>query len=471
MVNVVGICVALFLLAAGFVVLTEMQEIAALFNSFLTQPPALKAAWAVVVLAPIAALALAAWLSYTLMHQRRAAAALERRLGGARRDVNTLAKSQVDADTSLHHLARTDPEDSIGALQQRLSEAERFLHVQQNRNEMGGLQSRVNDIRAQQQTLQERLAPVLDKRRMIEQLFAELDTRENDINRSLAEIATGDDAVGLDTRMKNIVEFVRAGHARCDEIEHASKAIANLKEDFLALQNRIAPFVAAEGGITSRVKELRQAGDKLETTINSLQQTPEGALAERMQRFADDKKRLDDGLSHLTMQFSSLVTLRKDIDGLFANFDHTLDMLAMGSVAAGGTDVDSRIEALWNFIKQTQTHLDDIEQRMVVFGQLKARLGELQSRLVPLENNESGVVSLIEQLRDVRDRLVSKIRHIEHDDEGDLAERVRKFSETKRELEERVSGLADQFAKLASIRKDIAGLFEKLSSAVSASSN
>jgi chromosome segregation ATPase len=108
---------------------------------------------------------------------------------------------------------------------------------------------------------------------------------------------------------------------------------------------------------------------------------------------------------------------------------------------------------------------------MVVFGQLKARLGELQSRLVPLENNESGVVSLIEQLRDVRDRLVSKIRHIEHDDEGDLAERVRKFSETKRELEERVSGLADQFAKLASIRKDIAGLFEKLSSAVSASSN
>jgi chromosome segregation ATPase len=471
MVSVVGLCVALFLLAVGFVVLTQMQEIAALFGAFLAEPPALKAAWTGLVLAPLAALVLAALLSVTLVKQRRAAAALERRLGGVRQDVKELAKSQVGADASMHQLARTDPEDSIGALQQRLTEAERFVHVQQSRNEMGDLQSRIDDIRTQQQALRERLAPVLDKRRTIEQLFLELDTRQSDLDRTLAEIATGDDAVELDIRLKNLLEFVRRGHDRCDEIEHAWKTIANLKDDIVGLQNRAAPFAAADDGVTSRMRDLRETAETLEAEIKSLQQTPEGGLGECMQRLAEHKKRLDDNLSHLSSQFARLATLRKDIDGLFASFDHTLDMLATGTRAEGATDTDSGVAELSDFIKQTQLRLDDIEHQMVVFGQLRTRLGDLQSRLVPLEDRESGVASLIDQLRDLRDRLISRIRHIEHDDDGDLAERVRKFADTKRELEERVSGLADQFSRLAAIRKDIAGLFEKLSSAVTASSS
>ena len=38
-------------------------------------------------------------------------------------------------------------------------------------------------------------------------------------------------------------------------------------------------------------------------------------------------------------------------------------------------------------------------------------------------------------------------------------------------MEERVALLNDQFLKLAAIREDIAGLFQKLSSAVSASAD
>jgi hypothetical protein len=74
-------------------------------------------------------------------------------------------------------------------------------------------------------------------------------------------------------------------------------------------------------------------------------------------------------------------------------------------------------------------------------------------------------------LRDIRDRLLAKIRQIEEDDDGGLAERVAKFSETRRELEERVSSLTEQFSKLATIRRDIAGLSEKLSGAVNSSAN
>jgi ribosomal protein L29 len=74
-------------------------------------------------------------------------------------------------------------------------------------------------------------------------------------------------------------------------------------------------------------------------------------------------------------------------------------------------------------------------------------------------------------LRQIRDRLFAKIRQIDEDEDGGLAERVKKFSETKRELEERVSSLTEQFSKLATIRRDIAGLFDKLSGAVNASAN
>ena len=68
----------------------------------------------------------------------------------------------------MHHLARTDPENAIDAVQQRLGEAERAALVQQQRNEIGDLQSRVDGIRGQQQALKERLAPVLENRRAIE---------------------------------------------------------------------------------------------------------------------------------------------------------------------------------------------------------------------------------------------------------------------------------------------------------------
>jgi hypothetical protein len=44
-----------------------------------------------------------------------------------------------------------------------------------------------------------------------------------------------------------------------------------------------------------------------------------------------------------------------------------------------------------------------------------------------------------------------------------LAERVRKLTACKRELEDRISALPNRFFKMAPIRSDIAGLFDKLS--------
>lgn len=469
--NVVAVGSALFVLAVAFLLMAESRETGAVLDAVSSQSFASKIAWAIVVLVPLVVVPAAVWLSETLVRQRLAAQALEMRLDGVRQGVKTLVKSQVEAETAVHHLALTDPENALSALKHRLTEADRVTQVQDGRNAIGDLDSRVEEIRAQQQALQKRLAPVLEKRRAIEQFFAELDSRQNDIERTLAEVANGDDAVALDVSLKKMGEFVRLGHERCDEIERAAEAVAGLREEYAELQNRLAPLAAAEDGVLRRIKDLSNQRDQLAEGIRSLEQTPQGVLAERVQKFAEDRRVLDDRLAQLNTQFARLATLRNDITGLFSQFDRALDVFSDGAEAAGAADIDARVEELATFIEATQASLDEIERRAAAFAQLKSKLGELQSRLHPLQTDEGGVASLIGELREMRDRLFVKIRQIEEDDDGGLAERVKKFSETKRELEERVSSLTKQFSKLAIIRKDIASLFEKLSGAANASAN
>jgi chromosome segregation ATPase len=467
MARFVGICVVVFVLAVGLIVVNQPQDMAALFEAFRSEPLAQKLAWFLVVLIPLALIPSALWLCDALLRQRRANEALELRLGGVRLGGRELAKAQVDADASVHHLARTDPEGAIGAVGERLAEAERVTKVQESRNEIGDLQSRVDELRARQQALRERLVPVLQKRRTIEQLFTDLDSRENDIDRSLAEIVSGDDATAIEVRLNNLMEFVRRGHERCDQLEQAAKTIGSLKEDFNALRTRLEPHAAAQDGIKRRVKDLDEVQDRLAADIEALQQTPQGSLAERVQAFADDKKKLEDGVANLEMQLSRLASLRKDVEGVSANFDRALALVA----ATGADDAEARLAELAQFIKATQARLDEIERSMTAAGQLQAKLGDLQARLVPLEAGDGGVADLIAKVAAIRDRLIAKIESIDSDENGDLATRVRKISETKQELEHRVATVTEQFSKLATIRSDIAGLFDKLSNAADTSSN
>jgi chromosome segregation ATPase len=349
----------------------------------------------------------------------------------------------------------------------RLTEAERVLQVQQNRNEIGDLQARVDALRVQQQGLRERLVPVLEKRRSIEQLFAELDSREADIDRALAEIASGDDAIAIDVRLKQLMDFVGRSHERCDEIEQASKTAASLKEDFNGLRERLVPFVAAEDGIARRVRDLSEARDRLSADIDALQKTPQGGLDARVQAFAEEKIKIDDGVSNLELQFAKLANLRRDVEGVSGKFDQALERLA----GPEGGDPKDRVASVAAFVSATQIRFDEIERTMGQFGELRAKLGDLQSRMTPMEAADGGIADLVAQVKGIRDRLVAKIDNIEADEDGDLAARVKSFLKTKQELEKRVSGVTDNFSKLATIRRDIAGLFDKLSNAADTSSN
>jgi chromosome segregation ATPase len=463
MAKIVGIGVLLFILAVGFIVVTQSQDIVALFEAYRAEPLALKLAWFVAVLIPLALIPAAGWLLETLVRQRQAAGALELRLGGVRQSAREAVKSQVGLEASVHHLARTDPEDAIGAVTERLTEAERLAAVQESRNEIGDLQARVDELRAKQDILRRRLVPVLEKRRTIERLFAELDSRESDLDHALTEVASGDDATAIEARLAELKDFVGRGHERGDEIENAAKSLAGLKQDYHDLRMRLAPFTTAKDGVTRRVKDLSEARDRLAAEIEALQQTPQGSLAARVAAFADDKSRLDDGLANLEREFSKLAALRQDVEGLSRSVVRAFDLLSIPG--ADAEDANARIATVSEFIKATQTRFDGVERTMASFGELKDRLGEFQTRLGPLESRVGGIADLIAQVQGLRDRLIAKIKLLEADENGDLAARVDTFIDAKRELEQRVATVTEQFSKLATIRSDIAVLFDKLSNA------
>lgn len=467
----VGVSVVLFILAAGFVVLTQGPDTAVLIDAYRAQPMSHKAAWAVIVAVPLLMIPFAAWLWDALVRQRQSASALELRLDGVRARTKELGKAQGEIEGNIQHLTRTDPEDAIAALQRQISESERFAEIQHSRNQMANLQSRVDAVRAQQDALKQRVIPVLDTRRAIEQMFAELDGRQSDIQHALAEVASGDDGTALDIRLKNLSEFVKQSNVRCDHIEQALKTVDALGEASAELHARLVPFTSPDDGVTSRLRHLAEQHDILAANIGSLERSPEGALVDRVQVLADDRKRLDENIANLQTQFYKLSSLRSDVTTLYAGLDRALSAVTIARNGNAPADLNSRVDELSRFIAHTQDQFDEIEGRLDAFGQLRTKLDDLHLRLAPLESEEIGVAKVIADLDSIREKLIVKIRRIEGGEEGDLAARVKSFAETKRELEDRVSSLADQFTRLATIRRDIAGLFEKLSSAVAASSH
>jgi chromosome segregation ATPase len=262
---------------------------------------------------------------------------------------------------------------------------------------------------------------------------------------------------------------VAQSHERCDNIENASKSVTSLKQDYADLDARLAPFAAAADGVTRRVKDLSEARDRLAASIDSLLRTPEGPLAQRVQDFANESKKLDNGVSDLNAHFTKLAALHGNIGALAAKLESALHIIPAETNGHGASDVDTRVDEVSAFVTATQEQLEDIEDRLAVFGELKAKLGDLQSRLAPLESKDTGVVNLIRQVQELRDQLVAKIGSLQDGDGGDLAARVRTFTEAKQELEGRVSTVSEHFSQLASVRKDLAGLFDKLSSAAKGS--
>ena len=318
---VILVCSVLLIGAVGYQLFTSEYPPGALIEFLQSQPLLHKLAWVVIAAAPFALIAAALWESARLEQQRKANEVWETRFRGARKSVEELDDAQKDADRATDYLERSDPEDAMSALQRRLLEAERTTHLQQTRSEKEGLLARIDMVRQQQQALRERLGETIERRRLIEPLFIELQNSQELLEKGLAGLKADD----LNDRLQALMQSSERMKLRCGEIERLLAAFVELKGELEGLQGRLRPLDAKESGVKSVLGELHEIRDQINVTIERLDHDGEASLAQRASGFAETKQTLDQRVSSLVEQFSKLDGINKDIRGLFAKLRGEVD--------------------------------------------------------------------------------------------------------------------------------------------------
>jgi chaperonin cofactor prefoldin len=314
-------CSALLALAAGFEVYASGFAPNALMELVQSQPLLQKLAWAVIIVAPFGLIAAALWESGRLDQQRKANDIWETRFRGVRKAQDELDDAQKDLDRATDYLERSDPDDAMSALQRRLIEAERTTHLQQSRNEKEGLLARIDMARQQQQVLRERLGDTIEKRRLIEPLFIELQNSQDVLEKGLTGLRADD----LNDRLATLMQSTERMKTRCGEIEGMLAGFVRLQGELDALKARLAPLEHPGSGVKSVVDGLHTVRDQLTSTIERLDHDGDATLAERAAKFAESKQGFDERVTGLLEQFSKLNGLNKDIRALFTRLRGEVD--------------------------------------------------------------------------------------------------------------------------------------------------
>jgi chromosome segregation ATPase len=317
----VVVAIVLLALAIGYEIVSAGYSAAGLLEELQALPPLQKLGWGVIIVAPLVLLGATFWEGARHDQQRKAAAVLETRLRGVQKAVNELDDAQKASDRAANYLERSDPEEAVSSLQRRLIEAERTAHVQQSRNETQGLLTRVEQVRQQQQSLRERLGATIEKRRLIEPLFVELQSAQDDLDRKFANLKADD----LQERLQTFTQAVERMKARCGELDQSMAAFVRLKDEFNVLQSHLTPLDNRETGVRSVIDGLADVRDQINLTVERLDRDGEASLAGRTAEFTATKKALEGRVSSLIEQFSTLDQTNKEIRALFAKLRGEVD--------------------------------------------------------------------------------------------------------------------------------------------------
>jgi predicted nucleic acid-binding Zn-ribbon protein len=170
----------------------------------------------------------------------------------------------------------------------------------------------------------------------------------------------------------------------------------------------------------------------------------------------------------LRERLGETIERRRLIEPLFIELQSSQDVLEKGLAGLKADDLNDRLQTLMQSTERMKSRCDEIEGVLATFLQQKGELDALKARFAPLEDKQSGLMSVVKGLHDIRDQITSTIERLDHDGDATLAERATKFAESKQAFDERVAGLLEQFSKLDGINKDMRGLFAKLRGEVDA---
>jgi hypothetical protein len=264
---------------------------------FLSQPGPKQIAWMIVVAASLLLLWLALWQSEMLSKQRKVVKTLEHRLRGVGQNVHRLEGGQSDVELAENYLLRTDPEDAISAVDERLGRAEQVVQSQHLRNEAGDLQARMEELRERQEALKAKLGATVGKRQVIEKFFSNLSSTQHDIEATLSITETDRDGETLEERIRTLTEFVTLTTSRFEAIERSMQIVVRLKEEFDAFQSRLTPLTDSQSGVKALLHALLHGSAQLSATIDALDRDEESTLSARQEDFREQTRALRAGRS------------------------------------------------------------------------------------------------------------------------------------------------------------------------------
>ena len=321
-------CSGLLVIAAGFASLSSEYPPTIFFERILSQPLPQKIAWLAILVAAPMLIVSALWQGVKLAQQRKVTKVLEARVRGTREAIEGLDRSQRDAELAASYLTHSNPEDAIKSLQQRLTKTEQAAKLQQGRDLADHVMLRIEDFRKQQQGFSELLSEAIDKRRLIEQALAELQTSQSEIDRMLLQIEG--DGNDLQDRLQMLADSMKEAHPRFDEIERSMEMLIQLKRGLGALQARLASLEQNEhGGIRHLIKAVHEIRNQLIANVDHLEWEGELSLAQRIANIVETRQQLEERVVDLLGQFSKLDRVRKDISGLLAKLSNGINTTAV----------------------------------------------------------------------------------------------------------------------------------------------
>ncbi|OPY98426.1 hypothetical protein A5906_32930 [Bradyrhizobium sacchari] len=406
-----------------------------------------------------AGLALIGATAWRLSRQDRRLDTLRDRLKKTREDVVVAHALQNHLDATVQHLIESDPREAVSALHDKLGETEQRALLQQGRNESTDMHDQLAEIRRRQQALREMVGKVADQRRAVEPVFTEIRDRQNQLERSLHDLETDDRKNSLADRLKDIARDVSTLLTRVSAVQDTFATLNQYKEDLAKSHAELVPLRSSDAGINALIGELSLSHDRLAKSIDELETGGEAPLGSRVETLSKDKIEIEQRLARIDDSANILKAIRLDFEELGQRRAQLERAIAEVETDGDGRSLTDRQNALNDFVLQSRQRLGALQETLATLNAFKIELSKSQADLVPLKAPVFGIEAMITEVSTTRDLVAKTLGEIEANAGVTLASRVDALTKSKREVEDRLARVFENFNALDALRKDIGGIF------------
>jgi hypothetical protein len=463
-----GVAMWLFFLVAWVVLLAAIAflapqafgyDITHLPAAFAGLPMPQRIAVSAILAVGLALIGASAW---RLSRQDRRLDTLRDRLKKTREDVVVAHALQNHLDTTVQHLIESDPREAVSALHDKLGETEQRALLQQGHNQSTDMHDQLAEIRHRQQGLREMVGKVADQRRAVEPVFTEIRDRQNQLERALLDLETDDRKNNLADRLKDIARDVSTLLGRVNAVQGTFTTLNQYKEDLAKSHAELVPLRSSDVGINALISELGLSHDRLAKSVDEIETGGEAPLSARVETLSNNKIEIEQRLARIDDSANILKGIRLDFEELGQRQAQLERSLAGVETDPEGKTLVDRQNALNDFVLQSRKRLGALQETLATLNAFKAELSKSQADLVPLEAPVFGIEAMIADVGSTRDLLAKTIGEIEANGDVTLNSRVDALTKSKREVEDRLSRIFENFNTLDALRKDIGGIFSTI---------